>query len=173
MNFWIWRTGSFDVLWLRLRENSTANNFESLQRFVAVVPFLPNGMGGKPSLPRSDPNGPTVFHLIVPLSRRPTDTISRDHRGWNRTLNENRIVPPDNNPQQYCGRRGVKLMSMFPFIEWRITASGGADVPISDCQRSVCAPPIIAGQPWRGRGVNSHWADWELRSWDADGCRTH
>lgn len=56
------------------------------------------------------------------------DAVTGDLRGWNRTLNENRMpLPPplDNNPQQYCGSRGMKLMSMFPFIEWRITAPGG------------------------------------------------
>ena len=35
-----------------------------------------------------------------------------------------------------------------------------------------CAPAIIAGQLRRGRGVNLRWADWELRSWDADACWT-
>lgn len=93
-----------------------------------------------PSLPRSDPNGTAVLQLIIHLSGRPTDAITGALRGWNRTLRMRIELSPrqyDNNPQQYCGSCGVKLMSMFPFIERRITASGSGEAPISDCQRSI------------------------------------
>lgn len=78
---------------------------------------------------------------------------------WNHTLNEKRppLPPslPDNNPKQYCVSCGVKLMSMFPFIERYITAA--ADRPLVTVSVQFdCAPPIIPGQPGRGRGVNSH-----------------
>lgn len=78
----------------------------------------------------------TINYLF---SWRATDAITGDLCNWNRTLNEKPAPPSpaDNNPQQYCVSRGVKLMSMFPFIERYITASGVGESAISDCQRSI------------------------------------